>query len=111
MLVVVLQIPVLMASVSVVPVMRVVYQVRHVYLEPVSVEPLHHVLELPQDHTVMLQITFANVPQLSMLVAEQLIPVLAVFANAAQMMPVVTQESLVVLEFVSVELPIVVSVR
>ena len=100
-----------MASVSVVPVMRVVYQARHVYLEPVSVEPLHHVLELPQDHTVMLQITFASVLQLLMLAVEQLIPALTVFANAVQMMPAVTQEKLAVLELVNVELPIVVSVR
>ena len=111
MLVVVLQIPVLMASVSVVPVMRVVYQVRHVYLEPVCVEPLHHVQELLPDPTVMLQTTFANVLQLLMLVVEQLIPVPVVFANAAQMMPAVTQERLAVLELVSAELPILVLVR
>ena len=67
MLVVVLQIPVPMASVNVVPVMRVVYQVRHAYLEPVCVEPLHHVQELLPDPTVMLQTTFANVLQLLML--------------------------------------------
>ena len=111
MLVVVLQIPVLMASVSVVPVMRVVYQVRHAYLEPVSVEPLHRALELLPDPTVMLQTTFANVQLLLMLVVGQLIPVLTVFANAAQMMPVVTQERLAVLELVSAELPILVLVR
>ena len=111
MLVVVLQIPVLMASVSVVPVMRVVYQVRHAYLEPVSVEPLHRALELLPDPTVMLQTTFANVLRLLMLVVEQLIPVPVVFANAAQMMPAVTQERLAALALVSAELPIVVSVR
>ena len=111
MLVVVLQIPVPMASVNVVPVMRVVYQVRHVYLEPVCVEPLHHVQELLPDPTVMLQTTFANVLQLLMLVVEQLIPVPVVCANAAQMMPAVTQVKLAVLESVSAEVPILVSVR
>ena len=97
-----------MASVNVVPVMRVVYQVRHAYLEPVCVEPLHHVQELLPDPTVMLQTTFANVLQLLMLVVEQLIPVLAVNANVVQMLRVAILVRLVVPELVSVELPLLV---
>ena len=100
--------PVLQVFASVAQQMRVVFRERRVTRVPVSVVLLQPVLDKPLDHIAMLQIMFVNVLRQLMLVVEQLIPVPVVCANAAQMMPAVTQEKLAVRELASVELPIAV---
>ena len=86
--------------------MHAAFQAKHVCQECVNAEQLLLAQGSLLDHIATQQIMFANVLRLLLLVVEQLTPVLAVNANAVQMLRVAIPVRLVVLEPVNVELPI-----
>ena len=101
--VVVLQIHAIVELVNVVLPRPAVIQEKHVNLEHVSAERHPLVLVQHPEHTVMPQITYANVRLLLMLVVERQIPATVELVNAVQPLHAVIQEKLVNQVLVNVE--------